>query len=234
MSSEEQHVLALVSEMKRVLARAATLEEVIRVRNETEAVRCLVQKAKLGLEMHNEAAEFKLRAERKAGEMLASAAQPGRKPTKRYHSGTFKLGELGITKNQSSRWQRQAAVPEQEFEAYLQESRQAQREVTSAELLRRAGTRRIVRQRTVQARRNGDAYEINLLPAKTAALSASGNPSLKELVADLKNHRALLESILLPYCQHERPIKPAARAHAVRLFATLATLLDEAELMSNA
>ncbi len=233
MSSDEKRVLALVSEMKQALARAITLADLTRVCSEAEAIRCLVQKAKLGLEMHNEAAEFKLRAERRAGEMLAAAAQPGRKATKWYHDGTFKLGDLGISKNQSSRWQREAAVPEPDFEAYLREARETHREVTSAELLRRAGVRRVVRPRTVQARRAGDTYRVELLPLKPPATRRSGNAGLKELVTEIKNHRALLASILLPYCQHEQPVKPAAREHAIRLFTALGELLDEVEQQVN-
>lgn len=234
MSKDEVRVLALVSEMKRALETATTLEDVTRVRNEAEAVRCLVQKAKLGLKMHNEAAEFKLRAERKAGEMLSAAAKPGRRTNgKTYHDGTFKLGELGITRNQSSRWQREAAVPDSIFEAYLREARQAEREVSAAELLRRSAVTSLPRRAkplTVSARREGKAFVVELMPAQAATRNA-GTTSVKELLAEAKNHRALLASILLPYCERQQQLEPAARRHAARLLHDLEAVLDQAECL---
>ena len=57
--------------------------------------------------------EIKLRAERKAGEILGEIVQQGR-PSKTFHDGRF-LPE-GITYKQSHRWQLQALIPEEVFE----------------------------------------------------------------------------------------------------------------------
>ncbi len=73
----------------------------------------------MGLEMQNNAAEIKLRAERRAGEMLKrmekakGAAKKGWKT--RSHDVTA-LSEVGVTKMQSSRWQSIAALPKKDFE----------------------------------------------------------------------------------------------------------------------
>lgn len=63
--------------------------------------------------------EIRLRAERKAGQLLSKmeknkgAAAPARS------RGATTLKELGVSKDQSSRWQALAGVPEEEFEAAL-------------------------------------------------------------------------------------------------------------------
>ena len=61
-------------------------------------------------------AELKLRAERKAGEMLR--AMPKHNGDPRLHDAT-RLADVGVTHIQSHRWQQVAAVPEPEFERHL-------------------------------------------------------------------------------------------------------------------
>jgi hypothetical protein len=62
----------------RMLAEAGTLEEVKHVHDIAQAAAEYARAARLGLEAQNYAAEIKLRAERKAGEMLAGLErQPG-------------------------------------------------------------------------------------------------------------------------------------------------------------
>lgn len=52
-----------------------------------------------------------LRAERKAGELLAGMEKPkGGRPTKNQSQAGTGLEDLGINKNQSSRWQEEATV----------------------------------------------------------------------------------------------------------------------------
>ena len=74
--------------------------------------------------MQNRCAEIKIRAERKAGGMLAETEKnPGGRPAEnRSHDGTGfspKLSDMGITKNDSSRWQSIASIPEGEFERHV-------------------------------------------------------------------------------------------------------------------
>lgn len=77
--------------------------------------------------MQNRCAEIKIRAELKAGEMLAETEknQGGRPSENLSHDGTLftpKLGELGITRNDSSRWQSIASIPEEQFERHLEQA----------------------------------------------------------------------------------------------------------------
>ena len=132
--------IARISEARRALAAASTLEDVMQIRDKAEALRVYVKAAAAGLEAANAAAEIKLRAERKAGEMLAAMDDSrGRNQHTKEDGNTelpSSLDDLGIDKMQSSRWQREAKVPEEEFEAYIESCCYEGKEVTQAGLLK--------------------------------------------------------------------------------------------------
>jgi ParB family chromosome partitioning protein len=133
--------IARISEARRALAAASTLEDVMQIRDKAEALRVYVKAAAAGLEAANAAAEIKLRAERKAGEMLAAIEKRDGGDAARARSQAAtelppSLDDLGLTKDQSSRWQREAKVPEEEFEAYIESCCYEGKEVTQAGLLK--------------------------------------------------------------------------------------------------
>jgi ParB family chromosome partitioning protein len=134
--------IARISEARRALAAASTLEDVMQIRDKAEALRVYVKAAAAGLEAANAAAEIKLRAERKAGEMLALMEKnKGGRPSEKtpvIATEVFPppLSDLGVTENQSKRWQREAKVPEEEFEAYIESCCYECKEVTQAGLLK--------------------------------------------------------------------------------------------------
>lgn len=73
----------------------------------------------------NDAAEIKLRAERRLGELLAETTVKGGARHKS-HDGTYERRPTlppDVTNSQSSRWQAVAAVPEEKFEAFIQKER---------------------------------------------------------------------------------------------------------------
>lgn len=133
--------LAKVSEARRALAFAQTLKDVMNIRDQAKALEACLKIVGESLEAANDAAEVKLRAERKAGEMLAEMEKRdgGDAMKARSHDVTEvsppSLSDLGIDKMQSSRWQREAAVDEQTFEDYLASCREEHREITQAGLL---------------------------------------------------------------------------------------------------
>ena len=90
----------------------------------------------MGLEMQNSAAEIKLRAERRAGEMLAKKNLRGGDRKSKSHDATLKLPDLGVSRTQSSRWQTLAKLPEKEFEGYVQGHKEKKREITTAGALK--------------------------------------------------------------------------------------------------
>ena len=67
------------------------------------------------------AAEIKLYAERRLGELLAETVRhEGGRPEKLSHAGT--VLPAGINRNQSSRWQAIARVPEETFVRHIEET----------------------------------------------------------------------------------------------------------------
>lgn len=112
--------------MCRAIAAAYEVDEVKELRDKALALEHYSRQAR-NTEAERQACEIRLRAERRAGELLALAekakgaqgsgsnqyevrSRPATAPT---------LADLGISKSQSSRWQQLAAVAEEQFEAAL-------------------------------------------------------------------------------------------------------------------
>ncbi len=128
---------------QRALAEARTLDDVKRVRDQAEALRLYVKQQEMGLQMQNDMAEIKLRAERRAGEILATMEkQDGGDAMRARSQGVTEvpptLAELGIEKMQSHRWQLAAQVPEDVFERHVAEVKANGGELTSAGVVRLA------------------------------------------------------------------------------------------------
>ena len=123
---------------KRHLTLATNIDEIKQIRDQAEALRQYILQQGASLEMQNQCAEIKLRAERRAGEMLNKESQWGgdRKSESRSHDVT--LNNLGITKIQSHRWQLEASVPEERFEQHVAQIKAKKDELTSAGLRRLA------------------------------------------------------------------------------------------------
>ncbi len=126
----------LLSQAQRALAEATSLDEIKDIRDKAEAARKYVESARLGLQLQNHAAEVKLRAERRAGQLLGKLRLAGGDRKSAGASDALTLEELGLTKHQSSRWQREAAVPEDVFERFLQKVNDSAMELTSRALLK--------------------------------------------------------------------------------------------------
>ena len=113
------------------------------VDDRAEALRQLRQLARASRDSHqkqNYWAERKLRAEREAGEILRDLLpHKGGRPAKNGNRLIPLLRELGITKMESSRWQRLASIPEPEFEKFLADAKRDGGEITRENALRLAG-----------------------------------------------------------------------------------------------
>lgn len=137
--------LVALSEARRLLAEASTVEQVKDVRNRAQALRAYVQKAQLGQQIEVEVAVLRLRAERKLGKVLlrlplAKAASgnqyTGRLDRDQGNSGPIFLRDLGITHADSSRAQRVASLPDQVFENFLKIQSNTGKPPTIAAVLR--------------------------------------------------------------------------------------------------
>src|SRR6266581_1717869 len=116
--------LARLELAPRLLAEARALDEVKVICDLAEAARAYARQARLGLEAQNDAAEIKLRAERRLGELIATLPKQDGGDAARARSQAAtevppRLDDLGISKSQSSRCQTIAAVPEPVFEEYV-------------------------------------------------------------------------------------------------------------------
>lgn len=126
------------------LRAAHSVDEVKEIRDKAEAMAAYARQAK-DTALVQWATEIKVRAERKAGEMLRATAESGERDQGRggdrksqSHDATVKLSDLGISRDQSSRWQQVASIPEEHFEAAVNMAKNSAGEVTTAFLLREA------------------------------------------------------------------------------------------------
>ena len=99
------------------LAAALKVDEAKSIRDKAEAMRVYARQAQ-NLELERQAIKIRLRAERRAGELLKEAKENG---TREKRGGDRKsksrdvtlmyLADLGITNRQSADWQRLADIP---------------------------------------------------------------------------------------------------------------------------
>ncbi len=109
------------------IAECHSIDEIAQIRDEAEAFKYCLIKAKASYEAIREACKVKLWAERKAGQMLKE--RPKAKGNQ--HSAKSRgvtLQNIGITKNHSAIWQKIADVPEGGFKEYLE----VEKDITSS------------------------------------------------------------------------------------------------------
>ena len=126
MTGQSNNQLAHLMKAKRELALVTRIDEVTEIRSKAEALRVYAKQAGESLEMQNNCAEIKIRAERRAGELLKESGRKKGETDKKimFHDGTLSptLKNLGIERKQSMRWQIIANIPERIFEQHVQET----------------------------------------------------------------------------------------------------------------
>jgi hypothetical protein len=178
--------LAVLDEACRLLEEAKSLEDVKTLRDKAQAAKTFIKAARLGLDLQNRAAELKLRAERKAGKLLSALHLRGGNRRSKRHRAPLKLEDLGISRDQSRRWQHVASVTDEEFSRFLQDTIDRGGEITSAGLMR------IARRAQARPRRR---------PVEDAVYSDSDTSVPNELLVELTNHCQLLAEVLRPVYQ---------------------------------
>jgi hypothetical protein len=104
--------------MRRAIEAASEIDIVKHIRDQARASEIAAQKAK-NPETQIRAREIRLRAERKAGQILKIVIRPRGRQSPRAPAPPPTLKQRGISKRHSAHWQKLAALPDQQFEAGL-------------------------------------------------------------------------------------------------------------------
>jgi hypothetical protein len=206
--------LAVLDQASRLLAEAKSFEDIKAIHDKVEAIRTYAKAARLGLEAQNQAAELKLRAERKAGGFLRAIGLRGGNRKSKLPGATLKvrLDELGISRKQSMIWQTVASVSEKDFCEYLKTMNEQTQEVTSAGLLRLA------------RKSNGQVGTVRLTSAGDIPAQSSCTAP-HELLLELSNHCQLLGNVLRPV--YEKNSEAALRPGERKVVGTLIREMSE-------
>ncbi len=180
----------------KALAEAKAVDDVLDVRAQADAVRAYAKQAK-NRQMEVDAAEIRIRAERRLGELLAAQAETTGKAAGARGIGTSAgyistrtqdapptLAEAGIDKNLAHRARTYAAVPEERFEQLL--SRKRRRDST-----------RVVLDADFQAEADAAARDIEIERDERLALGGAAeleaeNKNLKQQITRLDRRVAAL------------------------------------------
>ena len=118
--------LSLYNNARTALAALHRVDQVKGIADKALAMQAYARQAR-DPELIQFAAEVQLRAKRRGGELLKALAERGeRDPGGRGRiecRPALKLADLGVSKSQSARWQKIAALPESAFEAHVIETR---------------------------------------------------------------------------------------------------------------
>jgi len=234
MSRDGPRELALLSKASRALAEVRTIDEIKAIRDKAEAARHYAKSAAMGLEAQNFAAEVKLRAERKAGALLSALHLHGGDRGSEGADGRTTLADLGISHDQSKRWQKEASVPEKEFSDFLSSKNEAGQEITATGLIR------LARQLAVNGLAGSDSGNGNhssgtIQPSVDlhSTATANGPETPAEIIAELTNHRRLLATILEPVCHgNEGMLKEGERKGVNHLLVEIEVLLRRLECLT--
>jgi hypothetical protein len=115
--------LTFFDRARAALAKAVNLDEVKILRDKAEALRIYARQTKDAVGMERQCAIIRLRAERRIGELLAKTVKRGnpklRSELQLSPDVTIGLGKLGISRNQSAKWQKASTLPAALFERYV-------------------------------------------------------------------------------------------------------------------
>jgi N6-adenosine-specific RNA methylase IME4 len=142
MDETKDKVIALCSAARRQLAEAVTVQDLKIVRDVGEAaVRLAKSRRDVGYEALIEGMEIVRRAERQLGEMIPKVCV--RKGRRSKCNTLLHLSDVGIAPIESSRFQKIAKLPEDQFEAWIASCREAGEEMTQAAALKLAAKNKL-------------------------------------------------------------------------------------------
>ncbi len=145
--SETKNLVAIgdLEKAKIAIKEAKNIDFIKTIIDRAELIRLYKKQIGDSLEIQNDVAEIKLRAQRRAGEILKETEK---NPGNRFVDGNQrrsqdvtaipKLSDLGIEKMESSRLQTIASIPEEVFEKHIAETKENKEELTTASVIRLA------------------------------------------------------------------------------------------------
>ena len=209
------------------LAEASDLSEVKDIRDQAQAIRQYAASVKASLLLQNKAAELKLRAERRAGEMLCAMGLRGGDHMTSADASRLTLEELGISHNQSTRWQKEAVIPEQEFCEFVAVAQKEGHELTSASLLRFAA----IRQARTAEKRNSSMFDEDACETDEPPHAVRTPSHPRAIIAEISDHCQTLYGMLSPLYDGSGPteIRPCIGKAVQRMFREIRSLLGELE-----
>jgi len=156
------NALAKLDKATQMLAEAKSLDEIKYIMDVAEAARTYARAAKLGLDAYNHAAEVKVRAERKAGEFLVKLERGGGgdRRTENFKCNMLLLlkseyrevlEQQAISRQTASRWQTLAAMPEDEFEQHIEDTR-GEKPITTSGIIKEIKLEKAHERHTEQTR----------------------------------------------------------------------------------
>lgn len=129
---ENDKILVLRDNAKHELMQIKTVEDGITYLNKLKSIEVWVQAEKKDAELQNIIAEQKLRTQRILGELIDEGQRKGiisdrgeNRYTQQEELKTTTIPELGITHKQSSSFQQIASIPQDVFEDFIHEKKEA-------------------------------------------------------------------------------------------------------------
>jgi hypothetical protein len=130
---ESNQILVLRDNAKHELLQIKTVEDGITYMNKLKSIETWVKAEKKDAELQNIIAEQKLRTQRILGELIEDGQRKGTIATSKDNNRSYArreedikhIPDLGITHKQSSTFQAIASIPEDDFEEFIQEKKQA-------------------------------------------------------------------------------------------------------------
>lgn len=130
-----QQMMVLRDNAKHELEKIQSVEEGISYLNKLKAIDIWVKAEKKDAELQNIVAEQKLRTQRILGELVAEGQRKGTiavKEDNRYSTNDKRgLVDIGLTPKQSSAFKQIASIPEEDFEEFIAEKKQAVKNAVS-------------------------------------------------------------------------------------------------------
>jgi hypothetical protein len=126
-SQEKMLGLARYDKMLTAIAECHRVDEALQIKQTARALEVYAAQAR-NTEAERQAAEIRMRAERRTGELLRETAKNGQRASRGQAGGRGHrtspeptIKNLGISRDQSSRYQKLAEIPEKQFEKLVRQ-----------------------------------------------------------------------------------------------------------------